>query len=241
MEEQSRKNFYKYEYPKWWKEESKHYEFGRYYNYFLGFLDVSGGEQVLDCGIGTGKPFASTLENMGIEIWGIDIAFPLLVEAKRNLKGNRIIVGDCEQLPFTGEFFDRTYCLNSSWYFPNLKKVLSEMLRVTRTNGIIVFDIINSWHITSVVNYIWSNVKPILGKHSGPLKIRSPLGVRKILRHLECSYEVKGFYVLLPTSFPVLGERANLAQYSNFASFGLQNSRIKVLGQKLIYIVRKGI
>ena len=35
------------------------------------------------------------------------------------------------------------FCFRSTWYFPDIIKSISEMIRVTRKNGLIIFDIQN--------------------------------------------------------------------------------------------------
>ena len=53
-------------------------------------------------------------------------------------------VGDAENLDFKNNFFDVVFCYRSSWYFPDFIKAISEMLRVTKVGGLVVFDIQNS-------------------------------------------------------------------------------------------------
>lgn len=53
-------------------------------------------------------------------------------------------VTDAENLGFVSQSFELAYCFHSTWYFPNLTNVLREMARVTRSGGIMSFDILNS-------------------------------------------------------------------------------------------------
>jgi SAM-dependent methyltransferase len=52
-------------------------------------------------------------------------------------------VGDAENLDFADDTFACTYSFHSSWYFPDLTRVIDEMLRVTRPGGRVWFDIQN--------------------------------------------------------------------------------------------------
>jgi ubiquinone/menaquinone biosynthesis C-methylase UbiE len=52
-------------------------------------------------------------------------------------------VGDAEDLPFQNDEFSLVYCFQSTWYFPNLDKAISEMFRVVKRGGYVVFDIQN--------------------------------------------------------------------------------------------------
>jgi len=99
--------------------------------------------KLLEVAIGTGYPIADALQKHGFEIHGIDIS-PALIE--KCLTTNPAIhakVGDAENLDYADGEFDAAYCFHSTWYFPDLPRVIDEMLRVTRPDGFIVFDIQN--------------------------------------------------------------------------------------------------
>lgn len=98
---------------------------------------------LLEVAIGTGYPIADFLQKAGYEIHGIDIS-PALIERCKEL--NPAIdakVGDAENLAFADNTFGCTYSFHSSWYFPDLTRVIDEMLRVTRPGGMVFFDIQN--------------------------------------------------------------------------------------------------
>ena len=99
--------------------------------------------KLLEVAIGTGNPVADTLQKQGFEIHAIDIS-PALVE--KCLATNPAIhakVGDAENLDYAEGEFDAAYSFHSTWYFPDLTRVIDEMLRVTRPGGFIAFDIQN--------------------------------------------------------------------------------------------------
>lgn len=100
--------------------------------------------KLLEVAIGTGYPVADALQKRGFEIHGIDIS-PALIE--RCFVTNPAIhtkVGDAENLDYPDGFFDAAYCFHATWYFPDLTRVIDEMIRVTRPGGFIAFDIQNS-------------------------------------------------------------------------------------------------
>jgi ubiquinone/menaquinone biosynthesis C-methylase UbiE len=101
------------------------------------------GKKLLEAAIGTGYPFADFFQKKGFLVYGIDIS-PRLIE-KCNKLYPRIDakVGDVEDLEFPDNYFDLTYCFHSTWLFPDLNKAIDEMLRVTKENGAILFDIQN--------------------------------------------------------------------------------------------------
>ena len=92
------KRYYREEYPRFWITQSQEYEKDCYsqiyYAILLNSIGAKPGQHVLDCGVGTGKPFT--------------FAF---------------------------------------WYVSGLKKALTEMYRVTKPGGKIVFDVTTSFAI----------------------------------------------------------------------------------------------
>jgi Methylase involved in ubiquinone/menaquinone biosynthesis len=141
-----RKTYMKDIYSRYWSyAREKEYGFLEYDKNLCNYIikNVSKGGNVLDVGIGTGFPFGDFLQKGGYDVHGIDIA-PILIEKCKKLN-NKINckVGDAENLTYPNNFFDCTYSFHSTFYFPNLCKVISEMIRVTNPNGLIIFDIQN--------------------------------------------------------------------------------------------------
>jgi len=207
----------------------------------LELLDGQPGERVLECGVGTGEYLALSVSRAGARVHGIDISRELLEECYHNFlrEGlpSRVALGDIERIPFQTGAFDRVYCISTTWYLPDLEESLREMARVTRQGGTIVFDIMNWLHITPLAAHLAGRfLQRFLGRRSDPARIRSHLEVSRILTRLGLDYEVRGYYVLLPTRLP------NLCQYSARFSYGLSRSPLRYLGSKLCYVckVNKG-
>ena len=100
-------------------------------------------QKILEVAIGTGEPVAQYLQQQGLEVHGIDIS-PLLVEKCLAINPEiKAVVGDAENLHYDSDEFPNTYCFHSTWYFPDFKKALREMIRVTQPGGRILFDILN--------------------------------------------------------------------------------------------------
>lgn len=101
------------------------------------------GKRILEVAIGTGYPFADFLQKSGYLVYGIDIS-PALVEKCYALNPNiQCQAGDSENLEFPDQYFELVYCFHSTWYFPDIEKAIDEMLRVTRSGGIVMFDVQN--------------------------------------------------------------------------------------------------
>jgi ubiquinone/menaquinone biosynthesis C-methylase UbiE len=129
----------------WITAREKHYGFMEYDKNLCKFIqrEVKEGSKLLDVACGTGYPFAAYFQQSGYQVYGMDIA-PNLIEKCRQLYPDVIsTVGDAENLDYPDNTFDCTYCFHSSWYFPDLTRVIDEMLRVTRKGGLVMLDIQN--------------------------------------------------------------------------------------------------
>ena len=98
---------------------------------------------LLDVGIGTGYPIASSLAALNYDISGVDISSRLIKKCLEDNPDIHAVVGDAENMTYEADSFDLVYCLHSSWLMPNFLKALSSMFRVTRENGFILIDIMN--------------------------------------------------------------------------------------------------
>ena len=105
--------------------------------------NVHPGKKLLDAAIGTGSPFGDFFQKAGFSVHGIDIAAILVQKCQQLYPNIKCKVGDVEDLDYPDEYFDCTYCFNSTFYLPDLNKAINEMLRVTCQGGILIFDIKN--------------------------------------------------------------------------------------------------
>lgn len=144
------------------------------------------GGRLLEVAIGTGYPFADFFKKAGYSVYGIDIA-PNLVKKCQDLHPNIICkVGDAENLDFPDNLFDCTYCFHSTWYFPDVNKVIDEMLRVTKSGSLVIFDIQNR------------NNRDIADGYRK--RLLQEKGVRKVL------WYIKNFVKLLLRRGPIIWE-----------------------------------
>jgi len=104
------------------------------------FAGVRDGDLVLDIGSGTGElTTAVAAVAPSSRIVGIDPAASYVAFAKARHPEERIHfeVGDAQQLRFTEASFDRTLSLLVLNFVPDRFKALHEMIRVTRSGGIV--------------------------------------------------------------------------------------------------------
>lgn len=249
MQKNKWKKYYKDTYPAIWQKRALHYGFTDYHKIVLKLLGAKAGEKILDCGIGTGYPLAIHLAKKGIDITGIDIATSLLDKCYLNFKLEDLTVrcyqGDMDEgLPFIDNCFDRVYSISTTWYLLNIEKSLSEMFRVVKEGGVVLFDILNLLHISGFIHHYYSFLRNStliqkLKPSSHILKYRTPFRINKILKSLGPEYSIKGYFIFLLTSLPLLGNKADLSKYSKLFSYGLSNSSLRYFGSKLIYVCIK--
>ncbi len=104
-------------------------------------LGLQKGSRVLDvaCGVGTTAIFLA--KNFGCHVTGLDLAEGNIEEAKKLLSNSLVPefvdfrVGDAECIDFENQIFDCTVCECSLCLFPNKKKAIEEIYRITKNEG----------------------------------------------------------------------------------------------------------
>jgi len=242
-------DYYQIEYPTIWQRRSRTYlqadERVGYYNHFLAAVSGHAGERILDCGVGTGRPLALQLAQRGCQMYGIDLSEALLAKCAHNFSqaGESIetVQGGLEELPFQNGFFDKVYASSVIWRVDDVETALKEMQRVTRRGGMVVFDTLNPFHITPLASHVyhWALITFLRKPKALAHVLLPPWKWQRMLRQLDLEIKSQGFFILLPTGFPLLDGRLNLCKHSPKLSFGLADSRLRHFGEKLLYICRK--
>ena len=110
----------------------------------MALLRLEVDHDVLDCGSGAGA-MSMLLTLRARSCVSVDYAWPLLRLGMRLGTLSRPVVGEAAALPFADNAFDRVICTSVAQYFPDLPyaiRVVSEMLRVSRSHGrILIMDI----------------------------------------------------------------------------------------------------
>ena len=175
-----RKTYMKNIYSKYWiKVREKEYGFLEYDKNLCDYIikNVDKGKKILEVAIGTGFPFGDFFQKQGYKIYGIDIA-PTLIEKCKKLNSKIICkVGDAENIEYPDNFFQCTFSFHSTFYFPDLCKVIDEMIRVTTPNGLIIFDIQNKNNYECSKNY-------------NTMVLNKKNGIRKLLRYTKNIFKI---------------------------------------------------
>jgi hypothetical protein len=104
-----------------------------------------------------------------------------------------------------------------------------------------MFDVLNPLHITPLASHIyhWALIT-FLGKPKALAHVLlPPWKWHRMLRQLGLQVRSQGFFILFPTGFPLLDGRLNLCRHSQALSCGLADSRLRYLGEKLLYTCQK--
>jgi ubiquinone/menaquinone biosynthesis C-methylase UbiE len=111
----------------------------------ISMLHLQPSSKVLEVSAGTGKDSELIIQRLGNggELWLLDISPAMLAKAQQRLGRGTLnvefIVGNACLLPFGANYFDALYCFAGVGHFPDLRAGLSEMARVVRPGGRVVF------------------------------------------------------------------------------------------------------
>lgn len=96
--------------------------------------------EVLDCGCGDGT-MIEMIWRPQASFWGVDISQKAVSHGQKRLKDKSNVhlqVGDLEKLEFPDERFDLVYTAYTLEHLDKPKRVIKEMIRVTRKNGYLI-------------------------------------------------------------------------------------------------------
>lgn len=96
--------------------------------------------RVLEVGCGTGLVLEK-IAAVAAEAQGVDVSPGMLERARA--RGLSVSVADARELPFEDARFDLVYSLKVLAHVPEIERALSEMARVTRPGGRIVYELYN--------------------------------------------------------------------------------------------------
>src|SRR5207248_7575568 len=101
------------------------------------------GAKILDAGCGPGEVAAAMIHS-GYDVWGVDIAEPMIVHARQRCDSEQFRVGDIEDIPFNDSTFDAVVCLGVIEYLDTELGALKEIDRVLKPGGCAVISTPNA-------------------------------------------------------------------------------------------------
>jgi ubiquinone/menaquinone biosynthesis C-methylase UbiE/uncharacterized protein YbaR (Trm112 family) len=165
-------------------------------NYMIDLLNLRPDDKVLEVSSGTGKDSELILKRLSEhgELFCVDISPDMLMYAKQKLSKflnyTEVISASACELPFEDNTFDALYCFAGVGHFPSIAKGLSEMARVVKPGGKVVFCEKNvpEWLRETTYGKILINNNPMFA-YEVPLKhipvVARNVGIRWILGNVH--------------------------------------------------------
>lgn len=140
----NRANWQRENYAKYWVDQVSKYGFDDYCKGLLNLILSKKPSSVYELAIGTGWPFAISLNENGVAVAGSDISELLIQEIKNNYPNINVVAQTYEDIkPNQANQYCLVYCFRSSWYFPDIYKALDAMFMLVKEDGFVIFDIMN--------------------------------------------------------------------------------------------------
>lgn len=105
-------------------------------------LDVRHDHKVLEIGFGPGKAIQQVSRQLGTgRVYGLDMSSTMVAQAaklnRRAIEEGKVDLraGEASQLPYRAAMFDRIFCVNVMYFWPEPQRELAEIFRVTSPGG----------------------------------------------------------------------------------------------------------
>lgn len=105
------------------------------------------GDKVLDAGCGNGRLF-KILKEKKVNYYGIDFSEKLIEISRKKFPEGKFEVGDCLNLPFPDNFFDKVFSISVLHHIPGEKfriQYLKEAKRVLKKDGLLIMRVWDFW------------------------------------------------------------------------------------------------
>ncbi len=155
-------------------------------NLLIEFIRPEKGKKMLEVGIGTGL-FALEFRERGMDVQGIDPSYEMLSIAKK--RGFVVKYGTGENIPYPDKTFDVVLAMTSMEFSKEPDKIVTEMKRVAKDNGIVVVAVLNVLSFYGIIRrlkgifrksvfdkahfYTYRELERLLDKHLHNIEISS--------------------------------------------------------------------
>ncbi|MCK4236635.1 MAG: class I SAM-dependent methyltransferase, partial [Candidatus Krumholzibacteria bacterium] len=131
----------------------------------MKLLNIEGG-RILDLGCGSGT-YTRELLDRSFTIWGVDFSSRMIEMARSTFEEEvrsglvTFQVGDVVGMDFDENFFDAAICIGVISYIPDLSAFLSNLVRVVKPDGIVIFQFSRRYSPKAIHELL---VLPVLGR-----------------------------------------------------------------------------
>jgi 2-polyprenyl-6-hydroxyphenyl methylase/3-demethylubiquinone-9 3-methyltransferase len=212
--------FYDLNAEKWWNEDAKIYALYHLnkprFEFFDRYVSNWQGLKALDVGCGGGFS-CEFMAKRGVIVSGIDRSQPCIEVARKHAAMSYLEIdyrcGVAETMPYPDNTFDVVICVDVLEHVDDVRRVIAEISRILKPNGLFFFDTINR-NFSSRLVMIWllENLLREIPKgiHDWNKFIRPKELIELLDRHQFYDTEIKGF--------DLFGKiwRLNLANYRKY-------------------------
>lgn len=118
-------------------------------------LSLKSSDRIIEVGCGAGNVLQK-LDLSGGKLFGIDISSKLLKKAFNRCSGKvGLIAGNAENLPLQPEKFDKVVCTEVIEHLVSPEKCLSEIVRISKDDAVIVITTTNEMFVNRIKAMIW--------------------------------------------------------------------------------------
>src|SRR4030042_3435989 len=137
-------------------------------------------QKILDVGCSEGSRLNQL--NKKSQLFGLDYSKNAIKVGQKKYKNIKLISGDAEKMAFPDSYFDLVYTAYTIEHLTNPKKVIAEMIRVTKKGGSIAFigpnfgspliptPILKGPRMLKIFRVVVIEIKHLLGLNNGQLE-----------------------------------------------------------------------
>ena len=160
------------------------------------------GKSVLDIGCGIGEALKQCVRKGAINIAGIDLSTNMIDLAQNNLPEGDFKMGSVLNLPWKDDQFDHVISIEAMYYFTNIQKALSQIMRVLKKGG--QFSSAIEYYVDNKATAVWAEELPMNILHFSEkewIEVFKKAGYRNVYTKRIIRYNPKAKKDFIPSAF----------------------------------------